>query len=116
MFKLNIKNVIRIIPIEEDLRDELLRDFDGYDEKKQFVVTKVCWDVFDELEDALEQHARTQIMQEVAAGKRKIEKDYKTEIRIAVDKELEERMSGKRSDEKKIENVRKQIEELLQRE
>lgn len=112
MLDLNIKTVIRILPMEDDLRAELLRDFDSYDEKKKFVVTKVCWDEFDRLEDVLEGYARNKVTEEVASGTRKVD-DFNIAIHEEVQAMLEERASGKVRDNEKIAHIRQHIEELL---
>ncbi len=109
-----IKEIIQIIPIEESLQKELLKDFDSYPEEKKLGVTQLCWSVFDELEDVVEEQCRTRIMEQIASGELKTE-DMQEAVHDAMDKEYEERLSGKRRDEQKIDVVRHQIEQLLQK-
>jgi len=64
------KDIIKILPLEDQYRKNLLEEYDSYDEAKKYEVSSVCWKKFNEMTEQLAEKAYDFFLEEVAAGKR----------------------------------------------
>jgi hypothetical protein len=109
---LTIQDVIKAIPMDEELRKEVLYQYDSYDEPKKFQITKVCWEAFTAMEDTLKSYYEELIMQEVAAGTKTVD-NINDAVQQAVEQDIEDRIIGKQQDTEQLETIRKQLENLM---
>src|SRR3989338_4710654 len=114
MRDLRIKEVIKAIQLEDTFKQKLLAEYEGYDEGRKFAVTKVCWDAFSNLEDALRAYWREKIISEIASGTRRVSsEDIENELEKEVVKEIEDRITGQKEDKAKLEDIRAQLEKYI---
>lgn len=112
MRELTIKDVIKAVPMDEELRKEVLSQYDSYDEPKKFHITQVCWEAFNAMEDTLRSYYEETLMEEIAAGEKTVE-NMEDAVQQAVDQDIEERIIGKKQDTEQLETIRKQLEHLM---
>lgn len=115
MRKLTIKEVIKAIPLQEDMKRKLLSEYDTYDEATKFEVIHTCWNAFDAMRNILTDAKSQEFEAEVAAGRRKFGPDFTDEIEEAVWKEIDEYITGKKHEAEAIEQVRSQLQSLISR-
>ncbi|HRN70687.1 MAG TPA: hypothetical protein PLS49_05905 [Candidatus Woesebacteria bacterium] len=113
MKQFTIQEIIKIIPIDKELRDELISMYDTYSEEKKLAMTQIVWNAFGQVEDALKSYWTERVMLEVSEGKRQIETNLEDEVFKEVQKELEDRLTGKKEDQQKLNDVRTQLEKLI---
>lgn len=108
------QEVIKIIPLDKDIREELINDFDSYDEEHKLAVAKICWPSFHKLVAVLRTKYNAQILEEITAGTRVIAKDSSLidEIELAVEKELNERLDGKVEEQVELSSLREKLKSL----
>ena len=113
MRKLTIKDVIRALPIEEHTKKDLLANYDSYDDAMKFQIMHTCWNAFDDMFDAIKEDKEEQMSEEVAAGKRSFGENFMKDVEDAAWEEIEGYISGKKVETEEIENVRKQLQNLI---
>lgn len=116
MRELTIQEVIKSLPLEEEVKIELLTNYGTYPENKKFAITQICWDAFGQMEDALQSFWTEQIMEEVASGKRVVKSTLAEEVQNAVWQDIEDRITGKNEDNEKLDKVRSELEKLMAKE
>lgn len=104
--------MIRAVPMDEDFRKELLSDYDSYNEKNQYAIVSVLWDAFDLMESVLHAYHEALITQEVATGKLQVE-SIPNAVQEAVDRDIEDRITGKKADDANLDSVRHHLEKLM---
>lgn len=112
MRDLSIQDVIKAVPMDEELRKEVLSQYDTYDEPKKFHITKICWEAFNAMEETLRSYYEEIIMQDVAAGTKTVE-NLDDAVEQAVEQDIEDRIIGKKQDTDQLETIRKQLEHLM---
>lgn len=112
MRDLSIQDVIKAVPMEEDLRKELLEGYDSFDESKQFEIVSTCWDAFYQMEEILKSYHEARIMQEVSEGTLKVD-TISDAVQEAVEKDIEDRITGKKADDAQLDTVRHHLEKLM---
>ncbi len=113
MRDLTIHEVIKSLPLDEETKVDLLTNYESYPENKKFTVTQICWDAFGEMEDVLQSYWTERIMQESAEGKHGNISDLATEVQKKVWQDIDDRITGKNIDNAKLDQVRSQLEKLM---
>ncbi len=112
MRQLTIKEIIAVIPLKQELRAQLLAQYDTCDEAEQFEIQHVCWQAFGRYKKALESYYYHIKLREVQAGSLHLEEMAKA-IDDAVWQDIEDTLSGKKKDAQQIEHIHKQIEDMV---
>lgn len=116
MIDLTIHNIIKALPFEETTKQELLAGYDTFPDEKKFAVSKICWDAFATLEDAVEAYLQEKILQEISLGKRKPAVDLAAEVEKGKWEYISDLISGKKKDDQQLSQIRSQLEKFLQTE
>jgi hypothetical protein len=113
MRKLTIKEVIRALPFDENTKKDLLGNYDSYTDAMKFEIMHTCWNAFDDMLDAIKEDKEEQFSAEVAAGTRSFGENFMKDVEDAAWEDVEAYISGKKVETEEIENVRKQLQNLI---
>jgi hypothetical protein len=113
MRKFTTKEIIKIIPMNEDLRKEIQSQFDSYEPERQYIVGRSCWKVFHAFRQEVELFIYNQLMLEVESGKRKMTDTFMDEVDTEVEKELVEIMNGKQSENSEMSDIRNKLQSMM---
>jgi len=114
MKSFTIKDLFKIIPFEDNERNELLAEFDSYSDALKFEVQQICWNAYDELFEQQTELKFQKIMLEVEAGIRPIHADLMHEAQLEVQQDMEDIISGKREEVQQMEDIRSKLQQLIQ--
>jgi len=109
----NTKDIIKIIPLEPAYKEQLLAEYDTYDDSKKYEISAVCWATFTELTDKLADMKYKEFMEEVVLGKRKLTTNMMGDAYSAVHKEYEDVMTGKKQEVQQIDEIRNKLQTWL---
>jgi hypothetical protein len=109
MKNLTIQDVIKILPLEISVRDDLLKNLDGYPEAQQFDIREICWKAFFDYKAGLEEIKFQEFMMEIEEGKRQLSADLMTQARLAVFQDFTDILNGKREENKQIKEIQEKI-------
>lgn len=114
MKKLTTLEIIRALPIDQKIKDQLITKYNSFDEDTKLEVSELCWKAFHEMKRHIEDYWRDRITYEVANGKRKLDLDLEQQLYNEVWIEIDNRVSGKSVDDSKLASIREQLETLMQ--
>lgn len=106
------KELLKIIPLDEDLRTSLLKEYDTYGESKKVEIDFTCIDIFSEMTEVLADIKFRQFLDEVQEGKRKLTTDLMDQAKEAVLQDYEDMLSGKKHEQEQIESIREKLQSL----
>lgn len=119
------KDIIKALPLEDDVKNMLLENFDTFDYGKKFVLEEMIWEYYDTLYN-MRLQANVQAALEELKGKEKKDEKFMLKIRQKTDKEMEQELekslaqtdiSSIRSSLQKIaeeDQVKKKLEKYIQ--
>ena len=113
MRKLTTIDVIRALPIDLKIKEELIGKYNTFDEDSKLEVSEICWNAFHEMKRHIESYWRDRITYEIANGQRSADIDLEQQLYDEVWNEIENRVSGKLEDDTKLASVRQQLEKLM---
>lgn len=113
MRELTIQEVIKALPLEEPTQQELLKNYDSYDDGKKFEVSHICWNAFEKMKALMEKIKYEQFLVEVSAGTRKLSTNLMDEVNEAVWKDIEDFINGKRKETEKLDEIRTHLQQLI---
>jgi len=113
MRQLNSKDLIRILPFEKEFRNKLLSEYDSYEEGKKFEVTKVLWESFDELYEAIKKAKSDTLTKEVADGTRHLTSDISEIIDQEVWDDIEARLQKDPEADESLLKIRDKLQHLI---
>ena len=115
MHDFTVKDIIKIVPLEEALRKELLANFDSYPQAQKFDIESSLWNAFTELTEELKKIKFEEFVKEIALGKKNTRTDLMNEAEKEVYKDYEDILSGKMEEIQQIDSVREKLAELMQK-
>lgn len=108
-----IKDLFKIIPFEDDERDTLLAEYDSFDDALKFEIQKICWDVYREIVDQETELKYQKLMLEAERGIRPLNADLMYDARLQVQQDMEDIVSGKKSELKQMDDIRSKLQQLV---
>lgn len=114
MKSFTIKDLFKIIPFEDDERNELLAEYDSYSDALKFEMQRICWGAYRELVEQQTELKYQKIMLEVEAGTRPMNADLMDEARLEVQQDMEDIVSGKKEEIQQMEDLRSKLQQLIQ--
>lgn len=88
--KITTKDIIKILPFDNEFKNELLGSFDGLDDDKKFNIGEVLWNAYDAFyELKLKENTQLALLQ-ARDNQEKLDKDFYKRIREQTDKEMEQ--------------------------
>lgn len=89
MKKITTKDIIKILPFDEQFKQELLSGFDNLDPDKKFNLEQKLWDTYDAFyELQLKKNMQLALMR-ARENQEKLDKDFYKRIREQTDKEMQ---------------------------
>ena len=113
MKKLNVKDLLKLIPFEDDFRSEISREYESYSDALKYDVLKILWDAYYEVLEQQTVVKLQQLMLEVEAGKRTLTNDMNDEAERLVEKDFEDILSGKKNEIQQMEEIRNKLQSLI---
>ncbi|CAN5138372.1 hypothetical protein BH09PAT2_BH09PAT2_08140 [soil metagenome] len=113
MRKLTIQEIIKIIPLDNNLKFRLLAEYDSYDDAAKSEIIHTCYGAFFELEKAIKDTLYEEYLEEVARGDREINDRFHDDMDRVVWQEIEARLNGKQEAQDELHEVRKQLEKII---
>lgn len=114
MRRLEIKDLLRIIPFEEGVRAEILNEFDTYSDALKYDIQKILWDAYYEILEQQTEVKLQQLMMEVEAGVRSLTTDMNDDAERLVENDFEDILNGKKNELQQIEDLRSKLQQLIQ--
>lgn len=108
-----IQEVIKAVPLTDEIRKKLLAEYESYNDAMKFEIMHTCWNAFDDMTDLIQEDIYRQFMNEVAQGKRTIGDDFTDQVDKAVDDEIDAYITGKKFESDSLEEVRSQLRNLI---
>lgn len=83
------KDIIKILPLEDASKNELLNEFDSLDSDQKFYIEQAIWDVYYEFFD-LKMQANLEIaLADAKEGQEKLDKEFYNRVREQTEKEMQ---------------------------
>lgn len=108
MAKINLRILIKIAPIEEKVKADLLAMADKLNDDQRYELSRILWDALADKQSLRTQQTINQILEEVKEGKRNYNINDFTEARAKLSFELSQDMDQAASEED-LEEVRKEL-------
>ena len=115
MKQLTIQEMIKSLPFSVEKRDELLANYDAYDDAQKLTVVQVCNDAFDLMYDILFDKIKDQVTTDIAAGTLHVPGNVGVEIDRRVWEDINERMHGKVQDTQELTEIREKLSSLMKK-
>ena len=96
MKKFTIIDLMTILQIDTSLKEDLVNNFDGYDDELKSEVQKILWDGVHELKNRLAKLKYEQLLVEVDEGKRELTTDMYQQAVRKVWQDFEKMLEGKK--------------------
>lgn len=109
------EEVIKIIPLDEERRKQILNDYPTYEEACKYEVGRACWRVFHQFRKEVTDVIYLEFMNEVEAGERKMDETFMDSIEKAVDEEFTQILNGKIVERSQIHEIRSKLEGLMEK-
>lgn len=84
------KDIIKLLPLDEKFKMELLNEFDFLDPDEKFEIEQVLWKAYRDLYEAKLKDNMQLALQKAGNNQEKLDKGFYKRIREQTDKELEE--------------------------
>ena len=107
-----IHDIIKLVPLSEETREKLLREFESYDKGLQLDLKNDLWSAFHKMTDEYAKTKYNEFMREAEEGKRKLTPMLMQEARMAVHRDYEDKLAGKKPEKEQIEEVRNTIQQV----
>jgi hypothetical protein len=86
--KITVKHLLQILPLDEDLKWDLLGKFDSLSDDQKFEIRKLCWSMYFTLLKNKERYELEKTLSEIKENKRKMSSKLFNEIKEKIDKEF----------------------------
>jgi len=86
--ELNTKNIIKILPFDNDFKDNLLKSFDGFDPDQKFSIERIVWGLYDALYELKLQQNIQHEMQASNDTDHPLDKDFYKRVKEKTEKEM----------------------------
>ncbi|OGK11275.1 hypothetical protein A2954_06130 [Candidatus Roizmanbacteria bacterium RIFCSPLOWO2_01_FULL_37_12] len=112
MKKLTIFDIAEILQLDKDFKENLKKNFDTYSEDLKYEIIETLWDGLYKLQDKLTELKYQQFMDEVSDGKRELTNKLYNEAKMAIWKDFEDNLSGKKQEIDQMEQIRFKLQSL----
>ncbi len=111
--KITTKEIIKILPLEKTVKDDLLNKFDQLDPNRKYDIEHIVWDAYMALYKLrVEKNIQLSIKQ-ARDGQKMADKDFYRQVREQTEKEMKEDLAkGMSHDE--LTQVREKIQTIIQ--
>jgi len=113
MREFTTEEVIKIIPLDQAKKDEILNAWPSYEEERKYTVGRECWKIFHTYRNELTGFIHTEYTREVELGKRKMTPTFLDEVEKEVESVFNELLAGKQSERKEISEIRSKLQNLI---
>ena len=109
-----IHDIIKLVPLSDQRRTQLLTGFDTYDKGKQIELKNTIWTAFHKMTDKLARIKYDEFLQDAQEGKRQLTPTLMQEARMAVHQDYEDKLAGKKPEKQQMEEVRETLQTINQ--
>ena len=113
MKKLEVKDLLKIVPFDDDFRNEIAAEYVTYSEALKYDIQKILWDAYYEIHDQQTVVKLQQLMMEVEAGLRPLTDDMNDDAERLVEKDFEDILTGKKNELQQIDDIRAKLQSLI---
>lgn len=106
------KEILKLIPLDNTLREQILKEYDSYGDGKKYDMGTIIWDAFTQLTNALIDLKFKKYMFEVENKQRKLTTDLYIKAKEAVYQDYDDILSGKKQDREQMEAIQKKLQSL----
>ena len=114
MEKFTTKQLLKILPMSEEIRNEVLGKFDSLSEDQKLAIKKFCWLMFYQLLNDKTQYAFKKALLDVKEGKGKLKSNLYQEIEKQALKELKKALLQE-AEESAVEGVRSKLKQFFRK-
>jgi hypothetical protein len=113
MKNLKTLDVIKIVPLEEVMRQQLLAEYDSYDDARKYDIQEIVWAAFHEMREQLIDLKYQEYLEDVEKGIKPLANDLYDQAVAAVWKNFDEILAGNRQDATEIDSIRTKLQALI---
>lgn len=110
---LEVSDLLKIVPFEEDFRNEINAEYASYSDALKYDVQRVLRDAYYEILEQQTVVKLQQLMMEVESGLRPLTPDLNDEAERLVEKDFEDILSGKKNEIQQMEDIRSKLQQLI---
>ena len=112
MNQLTTQQILKILPMSEDIRTDILTKFDGFNEDQKLSLRKLCWTMFFQLYNDQVNYEFQKTLLEVKDKKRGLQKNMYQKIEDQVFNQLKQKLLI-HADKSAVENVRSKLQQFF---
>lgn len=86
--KITTKDLITIIPFEDDIRADLLAQYDSLSGERKYLIDKMLWDAYDALYELKLQENMQRAFIEAKEGKQKLDPEFYKRVKQKTEEEM----------------------------
>lgn len=109
------EEVIKIIPMDEAKRKELLQKYASATDDEKYVLGRAAWNVFHTFREQVTNLIYSEFMQQIIDGKRTKTPTIMDEVEQEVEHEFEELIAGKHEEMSEISDIRSRLEAFIKK-
>jgi len=113
MLNLTPKQLISIVPLQENFKQNLLASYDSYTDAEKYELLNILWDAFEDMKTALRAIIHNQVEKEIGEKVLPFGTSVEAEVTKRFDTVLQDRLTGKYQDEEKLEHIRSHLSSLI---
>lgn len=108
-----IPQLLKLLPMEDTLRNELSAEYETYSEGRKFEIKQILWEVFFEMTDLLTDLKYDQLLVDITEGKRNELENLYEEAKSLVYQDYKDVLAGKKEEIEQIDKIRDQLKGLI---
>lgn len=112
MNQLNAKQLLKILPISEEIRNDVLNKFDSFSEDQKLTLRKLCWTMFFQLLNDQTNYEFQKALLEIKDKKRGLEKNTYQKIEDQVFNQLKQKLLI-HADKSAVADVRNKLQQFF---
>ncbi len=105
--------IIKIVPMSKELREELISHWETYEEERKYLISRACWQSFHEFRDKVTQFVYNEFLTEVEGGRRKMTDTFMEDVDKEVESVFNEMLAGKQNEREEISQIRSRLQNLI---
>lgn len=114
MRNLTTKDIIQIIPLEDERKKQLLLDYDSYDDARKYDIQEIVWNAFNEMKEHLTKIKYEEFLAEVEIGIRPLTANIMDQTIEAVWNNIDNMLKGDKLETmQEMDNIRSKLQSLI---
>lgn len=113
MKEFTIFDIAKILQLDQEVQDNLQKNFDTYSDSLKYAITKTLWDGLYELHDELTKLQYELFLDEVRQGKRELMNNLNDLAKRSVWEDIEKMLTGEFHETQKIQEIRTKLKSIV---